>query len=75
VKGLPYDVNALSDGDLARQLRNYGQVVGPITDTTRPLYQKKLSKSLSLFKQECKSVQVVENSTSKDLQACVQSTS
>ncbi|XP_020898017.1 lamina-associated polypeptide 2 isoform X7 [Exaiptasia diaphana] len=46
VKGLPYDVNALSDGDLARQLRNYGQVVGPITDTTRPLYQKKLIKIL-----------------------------
>ncbi|KAK3746039.1 hypothetical protein QZH41_012983 [Actinostola sp. cb2023] len=46
VKGLPYDVNALSDGDLARQLRNYGQVVGPITETTRPLYQKKLIKIL-----------------------------
>ncbi|XP_032218839.2 LEM protein 2 isoform X2 [Nematostella vectensis] len=46
VKGLPYDVHSLSDGDLARQLKSYGQVVGPITETTRPLYQKKLVKLL-----------------------------
>ena len=40
--GLPFDVAALSDGDLARQLRSFGATVGPISDSTRPLYQKKL---------------------------------
>ena len=44
--GLPFDVTALSDGDLARQLRSLGATVGPINDSTRPLYQKKLGKSV-----------------------------
>ena len=42
VKGLPFDVAALSDGDLARQLKQFGETVGPITESTRHLYQKKL---------------------------------
>ena len=46
--GLPFDVTALSDGDLARQLKSFGATVGPITDSTRPLYQKKLGKSVLL---------------------------
>lgn len=45
--GLPFDVTALSDGDLARQLKSFGATVGPITDSTRPLYQKKLAKLLA----------------------------
>ena len=44
--GLPFDVTALSDGDLARQLKSFGATVGPMTDSTRPLYQKKLGKSV-----------------------------
>ncbi|XP_031565947.1 LEM protein 2-like isoform X2 [Actinia tenebrosa] len=60
VKGLPYDVNSLSDGDLARQLRSYGQVVGPITETTRPLYQKKLIKLLQDEMKNPASVQPVD---------------
>lgn len=44
--GLPFDVTALSDGDLARQLKSFGGPAGPITDSTRPLYQKKLGKVL-----------------------------
>lgn len=47
--GLPFDVTALSDGDLARQLRSLGATVGPINDSTRPLYQKKLGKSVHCF--------------------------
>lgn len=48
VKGdLPFDVAALSDGDLARQLKSFGATVGPITESTRPLYQKKLAKLLT----------------------------
>ena len=43
--GLPFDVTALSDGDLARQLKSFGAPAGPITDSTRPLYQKKLGKT------------------------------
>ena len=45
--GLPYDVSALSDGDLARQLKSFGATIGPITDSTRVLYQKKLGKSVA----------------------------
>lgn len=45
--GLPFDVTALSDGDLARQLKSFGAPAGPITDSTRPLYQKKLAKLLT----------------------------
>lgn len=45
--GLPFDVTALSDGDLARQLRSLGATVGPINDSTRALYQKKLAKLLT----------------------------
>lgn len=45
--GLPFDVVALSDGDLARQLKSFGATVGPITESTRPLYQKKLAKLLT----------------------------
>ncbi|XP_078343441.1 uncharacterized protein LOC144629120 isoform X2 [Oculina patagonica] len=45
--GLPFDVSALSDGDLARQMKSFGAPVGPITDSTRPLYQKKLAKLLA----------------------------
>ncbi|KAJ7376683.1 hypothetical protein OS493_033305 [Desmophyllum pertusum] len=45
--GLPFDVTALSDGDLARQMRSFGAPVGPITTTTRPLYQNKLAKLLA----------------------------
>lgn len=45
--GLPFDVTALSDGDLARQLKSFGATVGPMTDSTRPLYQKKLAKLLA----------------------------
>lgn len=45
--GLPYDVSALSDGDLARQLKSFGATIGPITDSTRVLYQKKLAKLLT----------------------------
>ena len=39
---LPFDVKALSDGDLVRQLKSFGETPGPITQTTRQLYQKKL---------------------------------
>ena len=50
VKGdLPFDVAALSDGDLARQLKSFGATVGPITESTRPLYQKKLGKMMYSF--------------------------
>lgn len=47
--GLPFDVTALSDGDLARQLKSFGAPAGPITDSTRPLYQKKLGKEVYVF--------------------------
>ena len=50
VKGdLPFDVAALSDGDLARQLKSFGVTVGPITESTRPIYQKKLGKVIYSF--------------------------
>lgn len=44
---LPFNVKALSDGDLARQLRAFGKTPGPLTETTRPLYQKKLARLLA----------------------------
>jgi len=47
--GLPFDVTALSDGDLARQLKSFGAPAGPITDSTRPLYQKKLGRDIVIF--------------------------
>ena len=47
--GLPFDVTALSDGDLARQLKSFGAAAGPITDSTRPLYQKKLGRDIVIF--------------------------
>ena len=40
-------MSALSDGDLARQLKSFGATIGPITDSTRVLYQKKLGKSVA----------------------------
>lgn len=36
------EMSLISDGELRRQLRSYGVDVGPINDSTRNLYQKKL---------------------------------
>ena len=40
------DPAQMSDEELRRQLQGYGMSVGPITDTTRHLYQSKLKKRL-----------------------------
>ena len=44
-------MSLISDGELRRQLKNFGVDVGPITGTTRNLYQKKL-RSLRAQKQK-----------------------
>ena len=41
------EIEALSDSDLSRKLKEQGVNVGPITDTTRPLFQKKLLRLLN----------------------------
>ncbi len=39
-------VKALSDGELRQELMAAGEAVGPITSTTRPLFERKLLRCL-----------------------------
>jgi len=40
-------VTQMSDGELVEQLRKFGEDPGPITDTTKGVYQRKLAKHLA----------------------------
>ena len=40
-------VSQLSDEELMEELRRYGEEPGPILDSTRGLYQKKLAKLMA----------------------------
>lgn len=40
-------VTQMSDGELVQQLRKFGEDPGPITDTTKGVYQRKLAKHLA----------------------------
>ena len=41
------DVCKLDDEELAEELRNYGENPGPILDSTRGVYQKKLARLMA----------------------------
>ena len=41
------DVCQLSDEELMEELRQFGETPGPIVDTTRGLYQKKLARLMA----------------------------
>ena len=44
------DTNSLSDLELRESLEKYGVDVGPVTATTRRVYEKRLSKHLYFIK-------------------------
>lgn len=40
-------VSTLSDEELAAQLQGYGEIIGPITATTRIVYERQLAKLMA----------------------------